>query len=417
VDPTGASALAPWQTLLAWTAFSAGYAVFAAGRLPGTRIGRSSMAVLCAAAMLAGGILSWRQAAAGVDAATIALLTAMMLIAGTLHLTGFFDWVAETVAARLEPAHLLPGVVFASGLLSALLVNDVVCLVMTPLVLDLCRRMRVKPLPYLLALATASNVGSAATLTGNPQNILIGSLSGISYRAFAARLAPVATIGLLADWAVIHWTFLRNGRGPLPADEAPLIPEARGTKPRALHPVWPLTVTLGVFATFLLGWSPPWAAGAGAALLLLLRRPSAREIAADVDWDLLLLFLGLFVILAGAERAGISRVLLGAAERMNLADPAAFTVAATALSNLVSNVPAVMLLKGLIPRSHDPRSAWLLLAMASTMAGNLTLTGSIANIIVAEKARGECRVGFWDYARVGAPVALITLAIGFAWLR
>ncbi|HEX4048036.1 MAG TPA: SLC13 family permease, partial [Elusimicrobiota bacterium] len=373
---------------------------------------RPAMAALGAAAMLAFGILSLRQAAASVDAGTIVLLFSMMLIAGTLHLAGFFDWISDKVIAHLDPKHLLPGVVFTSGVLSALLVNDVVCLVMAPLVLDVCRRMRVKPLPYLLALATASNIGSAATITGNPQNILIGSVSGISFRDFAARLGPPAALGLFADWALLHWIYPRAAEKTAPAPEPP--PPRR----RELHPAWPLAVACGVLAAFLLGCPPPAAAAAGAALMLVQRRRSLGALSRDVDWPLLVLFLGLFVVLGGAERAGVARELLGAAGRLNLRDPAAFAAVVTLLSNAVSNVPTVMLLKGLIPKLFpDPRSAWLLLALTSTLAGNLTITGSVANIIVVEKARGECPIGFLEYLRIGVPVTLATLAIGLLWLR
>ena len=185
--------------------FLASYLVFALGRLPGTKIDRTAMAVIGAVAMFVFGVLSPAQALESINFATIVLLFSMMLIAAALHLAGFFEWIAHLVIEHLDPRHLLPGVVFTSGILSAFLVNDVVCLVMAPLVLEICRRMRVKPLPYLLALATASNIGSTASITGNPQNILIASVSGISYRSFAAHLGPVALVGLFVDWAILHF--------------------------------------------------------------------------------------------------------------------------------------------------------------------------------------------------------------------
>ena len=154
----------------------------------------------------------------------------MMLIVASLHLAGFFQWVAHLVIEHLSPQHLLPGVIFTSGILSAFLVNDVVCLVMAPLILGICKRMKLHPLPYLLGLATASNIGSAATITGNPQNILIGSVSGISYRDFVAHLGPVALIGLFVDWALLHWIHLRSdatGSRPLPAADSGTEPSTR----------------------------------------------------------------------------------------------------------------------------------------------------------------------------------------------
>ncbi len=207
---TVAHTLSHFHILVAWIVFLASYLVFALGRLPGTKIDRPAMAVIGAVTMFVFGVLAPAEAIASVDFATLVLLFSMMLIVASLHLSGFFEWVAHLVIEHLSPRHLLPGIVFTSGILSAFLVNDVVCLVMAPLVLGVCRRMGVKPLPYLLALATASNIGSTATITGNPQNILIGSVSGIGYRDFLAHLGPVALAGLFVDWALLHWIFLRR---------------------------------------------------------------------------------------------------------------------------------------------------------------------------------------------------------------
>src|SRR5580704_2128808 len=178
--------LSQWHIIIAWLIFLASYLVFAIGRLPGTKIDRPAMAVIGAVLMFAFGVLAPKQAIASVDFATLVLLFSMMLIVATLHLSGFFEWITGLAIEHLSPQQLLPGVIFVSGILSAFLVNDIVCLVMAPLILGLCKRIRLQPLPYLLALATASNIGSTATITGNPQNILIGSISGISYRTFLA---------------------------------------------------------------------------------------------------------------------------------------------------------------------------------------------------------------------------------------
>ncbi len=184
-----------------------------------------------------------------------------------------------------------------------------------------------------------------------------------------------------------------------------------------MHPAFPMIVSLGVLVGFFCGFSPALVAAAGGAVLLIQRRHSPQAIYGDVDWSLLMLFLGLFLIIGGAEQAGISQQLLGVAERLNLHNSLIFTAVVTLLSNIVSNVPAVMLLKGLIPQFHDPQNTWLMLAMSSTLAGNLTITGSVANIIVVEKARGEAHIGFLDYMKIGVPVTLATLAIGLLWLH
>ena len=406
--------LSHWHIVVIWTIFLASYFVFAVGRLPGTKIDRPAMAVIGAVGMFVFGVLSARRAIESIDFGTLVLLFSMMLIVASLHLAGFFEWVTRLAIEHLTPQQLLPGVIFISGILSAFLVNDIVCLVMAPLILGLAKRMRLPALPYLLALATASNIGSTATITGNPQNILIGSISGISYRDFLAHLGPIALLGLFVDWALLHWIHLRNGNGaPRPVeDEAP-----EPVREPEMHPAWPVVVTLGVLGGFLLGYPPPLVAAAGGALLLIQRHHPPRAIYGDVDWSLLMLFLGLFLILGGAEQAGITQQLLGLAERLNLQNHLVFAAVVTLLSNIVSNVPAVMLLKGLIPQFQNPHHAWLLLAMSSTLAGNLTITGSVANIIVVEKARTETPISFLEYMKIGVPVTLATLAIGLVWLK
>ena len=400
--------------VIAWIIFLASYLVFAIGRLPGTKIDRPAMAVIGAVLMFVFGILEPKEAVASIDFATLVLLFSMMLIVASLHLSGFFEWITRLAMEHLGPRRLLPGVIFVSGILSAFLVNDIVCLVMAPLILGLCKRMRLRPLPFLLALATASNIGSSATITGNPQNILIGSVSGIPYRDFLAQLGPVALLGLFLDWAVLHWIHLRNGNEVVSETEAQETATARGPE---MHPAWPVAVSFGVLIGFLAGFPPALVAAAGGALLLVQRHRSPKAIYGDVDWSLLVLFLGLFLIIGGAEQAGISQELLGAAERLNLHNSATFTMVVAVLSNIVSNVPAVMLLKGLVPQFRDPQAAWLVLAMSSTLAGNLTITGSVANIIVVEKARSAAHVGFLEYMKIGVPVTVLTLGLGWLWLR
>jgi len=408
-------ALSHWQLVAAWSIFLASYFVFAFGRLPGTRIDRPAMAVVGAVLMFVCRIVSPRSAIDSVDFSTLVLLFAMMLIVASLHLAGFFDWVAHGVIVHLSSQQLLPGVVFTSGILSAFLVNDVVCLFMAPLILDICKRMGVRPLPYLLALATASNIGGVATITGNPQNMLIGTVSGIGYRHFLAHLGPVAAIGLLIDWALIHWIYLH---GKTLVTDFPPSPAADLTvnAPANLRLLWPVIVTVAVLAGFFFGFPPPLVAAAGGALLLVRRTRDPREIYGDVDWSLLVLFLGLFLIVGGAEQAGITGALLQAAERLNLHHSVIFVSVVALLANLVSNVPAVMLLKNLVPQFRNPHTMWLMLAMASTLAGNLTITGSVANIIVVEKARTVTHISFLDYMKTGVPVTLTTLTIGLLWL-
>lgn len=404
-------ALSDARLAAAYLIFLASYLVFALGKFPGLKIDRPGAAIIGAVAMVAARIVQPGEALHFIDFSTLVLLFSMMLIVGNLHLVGFFEWNAEVVLRRLKPAYLLPAVIFTCGFLSAFFVNDIVCLVMVPFVLQVTRRMRLQPLPYLLAVATASNIGSVATITGNPQNMLVGSFSGIRYRDFLWHLAPVAFIGLFLDWAVLHWVHLRRVR-PLPAGQEaiplPSLDLSRLTKPAI--------VVTAVVIGFFLGVPPAMMAALGAAVLLITRTLEPRQLYQEVDWGLLVFFIGLFLIVGGAENAGIIQKLLGFAQHWNLQRLGVFTVVVGLLSNVVSNVPAVMLVKSLVPGFADPHTAWLALAMASTLAGNLTITGSVANIIVVETARPDVEIRFRDYLRAGLPVTLATLLVGWAWL-
>jgi len=405
------AALSDARIVAAYIIFLASYVVFALGKFPGLKIDRTGAAIIGAVAMVAFRIVGPQAALRFIDFATIVLLFSMMLIVGNLHLVGFFEWNAEAVLRRLKPTQLLPAVIFTCGFLSAFFVNDIVCLVMVPFVLSITRRMKLEPLPYLLAVATASNIGSVSTITGNPQNMLIGSFSGIKYRDFLLHLAPVAVVGLLIDWAVLHWLHMRK-TGFRPAEAAPIpLPEldlSRLTKP--------MIVATSVVIGFFLGVPPAMMAALGAAVLLITRTLEPQRLYKEVDWGLLVFFVGLFVVVGGAENAGITAKLLDFARHWNLQNLGVFTAAVAALCNIVNNVPAVMLLKSLVPGFANPHTAWLTLAMASTLAGNLTITGSVANIIVVETSKPEVEIGFRDYLRAGVPITLITLVVGWVWL-
>lgn len=395
----------------AYVIFLASYLVFSIGKFPGLKIDRTGAAMVGAVAMIAFRILRADDALRFIDFPTLVLLFSMMLIVGNLHLVGFFEWNAEIALRRLKPRYLLAAVIFTCGILSAFFVNDIVCLVMVPFVLSIARRMRLAPLPYLLAVATASNIGSVATITGNPQNMLIGSFSGIAYRDFLFHLAPVAVVGLFLDWAVLHWVHMRAAKLQDAGEVSIPLPELDLSKLTK-----PVIVVAGVVLGFFAGVPPAMMAALGAAALLITRTLDPKKMYAEVDWGLLVFFIGLFLIVGGAENAGIVGQILRVAEHWNLQRLGAFTVAVGLLSNVVSNVPAVMLLKSLVPGFHDPHQAWLALAMASTLAGNLTITGSVANIIVVETAKPELEIGFWDYFKVGAPLTVATLLVGWAWL-
>jgi Na+/H+ antiporter NhaD/arsenite permease-like protein len=399
------------KALAASLVFLGSYVVFAIGKFPGMKIDRPGAAIIGAVLMVAFRIVDAPYALGAVDFATIVLLFSMMLIVSNIRLAGVFDWVATAIVQRLHPRHLLPTVIVTTGVLSAFLVNDIVCLVMTPLVISLTRRFSLPAIPYVLAVATASNIGSVATITGNPQNILIGSLSGIPYVTFLLRLAPIAIAGLVMNWAIIRWIHRRElTHVVVPSDLRP-------TNAPARLRAKPVVVLAAVLVAFLFGVVPALAASIGAALLLITRSVEPKRVYADIDWGLLVFFVGLFVIVAGAERAGLTMALLEPLSRWGLQKTPLFVAVTATLGNIVSNVPAVMLLRGVVPQLADPRGGWFALAMASTLSGNLTVTGSVANIIVVERAAAEgVTVGFRDYVAVGIPLTIATLVFGTLWL-
>ena len=409
--PLPPAALTDFAILAAYVIFICSYVVFALGKFPGLKIDRPGAAIIGAVLMVAIRVVRPADALRFIDFGTIVLLFSMMLLVAYLHLDGFFDWVTEWIVARIRPRQLLPAIILLSGAFSAFFVNDIICLMMVPFTLKVARRMGLKPVPYLLAVATASNIGSVATITGNPQNMLIGSFSGIRYRTFLWHLAPVAVAGLLLDWLVL-WLIYTRRETPAaqPAASAEPSRGARGNLAKA-----GVVIAL-VLAGFLAGLPPAQVAAVGAALMLITRTHEPRLVYDEVDWGLLVFFVGLFLIVGGAENVGLTGRLLDIAKQWNLQNSAAFTIVTAALSNIVSNVPAVMLLKSMVPGFANPQQGWLMLAMASTLAGNLTITGSVANIIVVERARPEVRITFVEYLRAGVPITLATLAFGWLWL-
>lgn len=382
------------------------------GRLPGLRVDRTGAAIIGAALMVATGSLTLEEAYRAINLDTIILLFGMMILVANLRLSGFFAMASQWVVERAHrPALLLAAIIAVSGVFSAFFVNDTMCIVLTPLVLEIASTLRLKPAPYLLAVAMASNAGSAATITGNPQNMLIGSFSGISYTHFASRLAPVALAGLVATGVIIYVLY----RGEFARRERVEVAHRAVRVNRPL--LWKsLAVSAGMIASFFAGWPVSKAAIVAGALLLLTRRVKPEKIYSQVDWPLLVLFSGLFIVVAGVEKSGFEPAVARTVSRLHLEDAFVLSGWTALASNLVSNVPAVLVFKPFVAHMGDPVRAWLILAMSSTLAGNLTVLGSIANLIVVQRARAQVRIGFWEYARAGIPVTVLSLLFGAWWL-
>jgi Na+/H+ antiporter NhaD/arsenite permease-like protein len=402
------------STLVAAVAiFIATYAVVAIGKIPIYHIDRAGAALLGGSLMIGVGVLSTEEAYRAIDFDTITLLLGMMIVVANLRVCGFFRVVTDWIATHIHhPFALLVAVVLASGVLSAFLVNDTICLVMTPLVLELVSRLRRDPIPYLLATATASNIGSVATITGNPQNIIIGSLSHVPYGRFAATLAPVAAIGLAIVIVLIALIYRKEffTRERLEKVSMPTYYH----RPLMLKT---LAVMAVMVALFFLGQPVAKVAIVGGAFLLLTRRVKPEKIYIEIDWPLLVMFVGLFVVVAGFEKMVVTPEVAAAIGQLRLDNKFMLGAVTAVSSNIVSNVPAVLLLKPFVPSLPDPQHAWLVIAMTATLAGNFTLVGSVANLIVAQRAKARgVEIGFWIYFKVGAPLTLVTILIGLAWL-
>jgi Na+/H+ antiporter NhaD/arsenite permease-like protein len=400
--------------ILAVVIFLVTYLGVAMGRLPGFRLDRTAIAFIGGVLMVGCGELTLKQAVAAVDFNTIALLLGMMILAGSLRRAGFFHLVTTVALKRARhPLVLLAAVVAISGILSAVLVNDTICVVLTPLVLEIVLAAGVAPMPYLIALAAASNIGSVATITGNPQNIIIGSLSGISYARFTATLAPIAVLGLVLVFAVV--AVLWRGRLRVANDAGKTVPAARAVHPGLLLKAL-LLLAFFVFAC-LAGMVPAEAALIAAAVMLLTPGLNSEPLIRAVDWSLLLMFVGLFIVVAGMQRAVVTPALVHWVAAFHPGRPVVLVPLTAILSNIVSNVPAVLVLKPFIAALADPHRAWLMVAMAATFAGNLTLLGSVANLIVAERARARgVALGFTDFLRAGVPITLVSLVLGTVWM-
>jgi len=392
--------------------FCVTYLLISGRRLKILPLNRPAAALLGAVLMVGCGVMTSQQAYRSVDYDTLVLLLGMMLISAYLFLAGFFDWAADRILRYAPtPQALLLYLVITSGVLSALLVNDTVCLMLTPLVVAVIVRGKLPLPPYLLALAMSANVGSVATLVGNPQNMIIGHLSKISFLRFSASLLPVAAVGLAVEYAVLRIGF-RKVLGQVVIHRPETLP--RPLDRRLL--ILTLATLALVFAGFVAGLNLSWTALAGGALVMVLARRDTHEVLKLVDWHLLVFFAALFIVVEGLSGTGLPdqvfqrvHTVFGGSVASQAWNFAWFSALG---SNVFSNVPFVLVAGKWIGNFAQPELMWKVMALATTLAGNLTILGSVANIIVVESAREHVQIGFWDYARFGIPVTILTTAIG-----
>ena len=403
--------------------FALTYVLISGRRLRMIRIGRPAGVLLGTVLMVFSGVIGPQQAFTLVNWDTIILLLGMMIITEHLAETGFFDLAVSYLERRnFGPNGLLAVLVFGSGILSAFLVNDIVCVFFTPLLVMLLRHRSLPPLAFLVGLATSSNIGSAMALTGNPQNMIIGALSGIAYGRFFLLMLPVGLLGLGINYGLLRIFYGRALREP-EGTPPEAVKDTAGIPPGLARPKYrrrTLVVSILVVAGFFVLPDLPWTALAGAVLLLFLCNRDEAAVLRRIDWNLLLFFAGLFIVTGALQVSGATALIsdraagfLGTSGRHVWL----FGSISVAASNIFSNVPYVLIMAETLQGLPEPNLMWYTLAFSSTVAGNLTLIGSVANIIVAEKSRSLHELGFFEFLRFSLPSTLAVTALGLGVLQ
>lgn len=385
----------------------------ALGSYPSFRMNRSTIALVGSTALIIIGALSLEDAFRSIDINTIILLFSMMVLNINLRLSGFFKIItSKIISFARTPKHLLALIIFSSGLLSALFLNDTIVIMFTPTILSVVLSLKRNPIPYLIALATSANVGSVATIVGNPQNMIIGIFSKISFTEFALRLTPIALIGLTIIWIVIILIYKNEFRNVNLSTE--IEEDYRIFRPLLIKSSIVLVIML---LAFNLGFPIALSALGGASLLLITRRIKPERVFVELDWSLLVFFSGLFIITHTLNEFFISKYFQMSQSLISGNMIFDLSLISAVLSNLVSNVPAVLLISPALLKFNNTENLWLALAMSSTFAGNLTLLGSVANLIVAESAKRQgIKLEFFEYLKAGIPITILTLIFGIVWL-
>ncbi|MFZ0211937.1 MAG: SLC13 family permease [Candidatus Acidiferrales bacterium] len=430
-------AIAPLSANLHWlpvAIFAVTYILIAIESGRGSHLDRTAAAFCGAVAMVLFGVLSLDDAYRAVSWDTIIFLLGIMILVAHFQVSHFFDWIALRVAAIARTRfQLLVLLVFTTGILAAFFVNDTICLMFTPIILMLTDRLKLPKLPYLIALATSANIGSVMSVTGNPQNALVGVTAHFTFLGFLGRLAPVSVVGLLLNIALLSF-FFRHQLWDAPALELAFEPapdSANEAAPQNNVALVPVVVNralllkcalaaLLVLVLWIMNFSFPLAAAAVGAFILIIGRVKSEIILRRVDWELLLFFASLFVVMQGFENSGATGYLIRFFEpglRGGVASQL-FAVSGTmlALSNLVSNVPAVLLIRPVVNSLPHAHAVWLAVASSSTLAGNATPISSVANLIVIQLAAKRTKVTFWEFTRVGIAITVVTSLAAIAIL-
>ena len=388
------------------------YSIISAQKMKWHKLDRPTATLLGAVLMVLTGVLTLEEAYRAVDFNTILLLLGMMIVIAYLKIANCFKYLSYLLITHARSSFLLLCFVsFSSGILSALFVNDTICLMFTPLLILALKQTRLNPVPYLIALATSSNIGSVATLTGNPQNMLVGVFSKIPYLDFSLHLIPVGLLSLVVNVMIVY-IFFRKDINFKRLEPIELVKPEIDLK----LTIKSLVLVFFIFLGFIFSGNLPLSAISGGLALIIISRTKPQEAMEKIDWTLLLFFSGLFIVVGGVNKAGLLSMMHNVVEpymgKNVLSQVINFSAFSVIASNIVSNVPFVLLSAGWVDKFIDPKIMWYSLAMSSTFAGNLTIMGSVANMIVMELSKEHVQVGFWDFFKVGFTTTIVSTIIG-----
>lgn len=396
--------------------FCATYIGLGVGHVWGLKLDRAAIVLLGAIAMLALGCISLQKAVDSINFETVLLLFGLMVIASQLHYAGFYHKVADRISLRLDrPVYFLALLMVTSGVLSAFLNNDVVCLAFTPVVTVELLRKRLNPVPFLIGLALSSNIGCALTLIGNAQNVLIGQVGHLSFGGYMLWAALPVTLSMAGAFCTIYLL----GRRSFHLAEKDIVPPVlEDTTP---FDSWRATKGIGLICIIIILFFTPLprylVALTGAGLLLCSQRLESKKVLALVDWQILLLFISLFIVVGAFYNSGMMEPMLKAADGcgIDVHNSCVLALVTGVLSNLINNSAAVMLLVKLLDFS-SPVNGYVL-AVSNSFAGNLFIIGSVANIIMMQGADAcGVKISFREFARYGVPSTIFSFGILILWI-
>ena len=395
--------------------FAVTYIGIAVGHVPGLKLNRVGIALLGAIGMMILGGISTTVAISYINGPTICLLFGFFVISAQLRLSGFYDKVAESLANQLaNPARFLLVLMLVTGGLSAFLNHDIVCYAFAPITGVALLRKRINPVPFLIALTISSNIGAGATLIGNPQNMMIGQVAHLDFGRYMLWSFVPVVFAMTAAYGIIWLMSRKNLQASVSIQNASGQQDYPFSRPHTIKGIIILIVVIGLFFTSI---PKEVIVLAAAGIHLASTKFRTEDLLGLVEWPILVLFIGLFVVAGAFQSTGYGEQAIQwlAQGGFNLNAPANLTMTTAALTNVVGNSAAVMLLLKVVNLT-GPAVPYIL-ALANSFGGSLIIIGSVSNIIVVQQAREMgIHISFWDFARLGIPVTLAALAGLLAWV-